>query len=247
MAPFKKDRGWYLREEPERNALCCVIGDGATSRWPLQCNIECNLTEFSDGFRALKGKECNLRSKPGSRGCIYLRWHVKSGGYQVEGSRAQIVGKGRTPRCSGASSIPRVYMEWEMAGEAKVGWAAARDRGHGSTAPVARVLCPSRWRFFQPAHGTATARAITPTARGNTAVTAVKRFWFVKFQLLTVNEHRYVPWQHPWLRSSQRRTIPANAGSDGGVSTSVLNASQPQFLTSHPYLDFRQSHYHSAL
>ncbi|KAJ6512486.1 hypothetical protein C8R45DRAFT_1087654 [Mycena sanguinolenta] len=56
--------------------------------------------------------------------------------------------------------------------------AAARDRGHGSTAPVARLPCPSRWRFFQPAHGTATARAITPTARGNTAV---KRFTHFPF------------------------------------------------------------------
>ncbi|KAJ7864366.1 Endonuclease/exonuclease/phosphatase [Mycena leptocephala] len=43
--------------------------------------------------------------------------------------------------------------------------AAARARGHGSTAPVARVPCPFRRRFFDTFHGTDTARLPTTTAR----------------------------------------------------------------------------------
>ncbi|KAF8136084.1 hypothetical protein K438DRAFT_1947222 [Mycena galopus ATCC 62051] len=51
--------------------------------------------------------------------------------------------------------------------------AAARARGHGSTAPVPRVPCPFRRAFWLTFHGTATARVSAPTARGKTAVTAV--------------------------------------------------------------------------
>ncbi|KAJ7135710.1 hypothetical protein C8R44DRAFT_952191 [Mycena epipterygia] len=58
--------------------------------------------------------------------------------------------------------------------------AAARDRVHGSTAPVARVPCPFRWGFFGTFHGAVTARFEPVLAVENTAVTAISRLhgWY---------------------------------------------------------------------
>ncbi|KAJ7635805.1 hypothetical protein DFH06DRAFT_1139339 [Mycena polygramma] len=43
--------------------------------------------------------------------------------------------------------------------------AAARNRVHGSTAPVPRVPCPFRQGFSFVLHGTVTARLLLPTGR----------------------------------------------------------------------------------
>ncbi|KAF8185584.1 hypothetical protein K438DRAFT_1765807 [Mycena galopus ATCC 62051] len=53
----------------------------------------------------------------------------------------------------------------EPAAKDRIDRAAARDRGHGSTAPVPRVPCPSRRPFCHLDHGMATARVSNPTAR----------------------------------------------------------------------------------